>query len=80
MPDTHGKQHLLCIPLAVWTMLAFPCAFSALCVEHLLLFVLHFALAALHVLVGLWGDRGCDSPLEFTLVVFCSLLSGSHDT
>jgi hypothetical protein len=47
--------------------------------EHLLLFMLHFALAALHVRVRLWGDGSSHTPLKFTLAANGRSLSGSYD-
>jgi hypothetical protein len=41
--------------------------------------MLHFALAALHVRVRLWGYGSSPTPLKFTLAANGRSLSGSYD-
>jgi hypothetical protein len=80
MPDVYGKQHLCASRLLFGPCLHFPvrflpCAWSTCCFSCCISHLLHCM-----YFVGIWGGRGCTTPLRLSLATFCSLLSGSHDT
>jgi hypothetical protein len=79
MPNKYSEQHR-----SASSLLLTPCLrplrsslFGS--IEHLLHFMLHFANAALHVLVRLWGDGESYTSLKFTLRTNGASLSGSYD-